>query len=121
MIKLVFCLRRLPHLTREEFQDYWLNRHAPLAKSFQHLVGNTRYVQMHTVSSVYDEALRAERGAPEPYDGITESWWESWEALQKALSNPDAQKAFATLLEDEKKFIDLKNSPVMFGVEREIT
>ncbi|HBT35125.1 MAG TPA: EthD family reductase, partial [Hyphomonas sp.] len=23
MIKLTFCLRRLPHLSREEFQRYW--------------------------------------------------------------------------------------------------
>jgi hypothetical protein len=28
MIKLVFCLRRLPHLSREEFQRYWLESHA---------------------------------------------------------------------------------------------
>ena len=30
MIKLTFCLRRLPHLTREEFQTYWREQHAPL-------------------------------------------------------------------------------------------
>ena len=30
MIKLVFCLRRLPHLSREEFQRYWREQHAPL-------------------------------------------------------------------------------------------
>ncbi|HEY5625473.1 MAG TPA: EthD domain-containing protein [Dehalococcoidia bacterium] len=29
MIKLVYCLRRLPELTREEFQRYWRQNHAP--------------------------------------------------------------------------------------------
>ena len=32
MIKLVFCLRRQPHLSREEFQRYWRECHAPLVE-----------------------------------------------------------------------------------------
>ena len=32
MIKLVFCLRRLPHLSREEFHRYWLDTHGPLVR-----------------------------------------------------------------------------------------
>ena len=30
MIKLVFCLRRKPTLSREDFQAYWREIHAPL-------------------------------------------------------------------------------------------
>ena len=30
MIKLTFCLHRLPHLSREDFQRYWFEKHAPL-------------------------------------------------------------------------------------------
>ena len=33
MIKLTFCLTRLPHLSREAFQHYWINTHAPLVAS----------------------------------------------------------------------------------------
>ncbi len=33
MIKLVYCLRRLPNLSREEFQRYWLETHGPLVRS----------------------------------------------------------------------------------------
>ena len=29
MIKLIMCLHRRQDLTREQFQDYWLNRHGP--------------------------------------------------------------------------------------------
>ncbi len=31
MIKLTFALVRRPELTREAFQAYWFERHAPLA------------------------------------------------------------------------------------------
>ena len=33
MIKLTFCLVRLPHLSREAFQNYWYGTHAPLVAS----------------------------------------------------------------------------------------
>ena len=46
MIKLTFCLARLPHLTREQFQDYWLNKHAPLVASHKATLGIRRYVQL---------------------------------------------------------------------------
>ena len=36
MIKLVFCLRRLPHLSREAFQRYWLDSHGPLVRKLAH-------------------------------------------------------------------------------------
>ena len=29
MIKFVMCLRRKPDMTREQFQDYWTNKHGP--------------------------------------------------------------------------------------------
>ena len=36
MIKLVFCLRRKPGMTREEFQRYWREQHASLVADRQH-------------------------------------------------------------------------------------
>ena len=33
MVKLVFCLRRLPQLSLAEFQEYWLQKHGPLVRS----------------------------------------------------------------------------------------
>ncbi|HBQ49001.1 MAG TPA: EthD family reductase, partial [Hyphomonas atlantica] len=48
MIKLTFCLRRLPHLSREEFQVYWREKHAPLVAKHAEVLGILRYVQNHT-------------------------------------------------------------------------
>ena len=36
MIKLTFCLHRLPGLAREAFQEYWVNTHAPLVARQKH-------------------------------------------------------------------------------------
>ena len=48
MIKLTFCLRRLPHLSREQFQTYWREQHAPLVAKHAKTLGVLRYVQLHT-------------------------------------------------------------------------
>jgi uncharacterized protein (TIGR02118 family) len=117
MIKFVFCLRRLPHLSREEFLDYWLNRHGPVAVGFQNVLGMHKYIQLHTIKTPFDTALQESRGGPEPYDGMVEAWWESIEAIQHSLTDPVAQAAWGVLAEDEKRFIDLENSPLWFAEE----
>ncbi|WP_446654549.1 EthD domain-containing protein [Blastomonas sp.] len=48
MITIVFCLRRLPGLSREEFQHYGLAGHAPLAREHAAVLGIRRYVQSHS-------------------------------------------------------------------------
>jgi hypothetical protein len=63
--------------------------------------------------------MRKARGAPEPYDGVAELWWESEEAL-RAARGPEAREAGRLLLEDEAKFIDLANSPLWFNHEHVI-
>lgn len=54
MIKLVFCLKRKEGLSREEFLDHWINRHAPLVRGFAGPLGIRRYVQNYRVD---DERL----------------------------------------------------------------
>ena len=75
-----------------------------------------RYVQVHTGHDALNTGIAASRGAPEAYDGIAELWFESEEAMA-ANTSEAAAKAGAELLEDEKKFIDLANSPLWFGDE----
>lgn len=120
MIKLTFCLKRLPHLSREEFQVYWRERHAPLVAKHAKTLGIVRYVQTHALEHEFNQVMRDSRDAPEMYDGIAELWFESWEALFKAGENPGNAEAGAALLADERKFIDLPHSPLWFNEEHVI-
>lgn len=120
MIKLSFCLRRKPDLTREEFQRYWLETHGPLVRKHAPALRIRRYVQLHSADDELNAALRASRGGPEPYDGVAELWWDEREDLTAALQSPEGQAAGRELLEDERRFIDLPSSPLWIGVERPI-
>jgi uncharacterized protein (TIGR02118 family) len=120
MIKLTFCLVRLPHLTREAFQDYWLTKHAPLVKSHQATLGIRRYVQLHSFDPALSIDIRNSRRGPEQYDGVAQLWWDSFEDLAARLAKPEAAEAGRQLLEDESKFIDLPKSPLWWGEEKTI-
>jgi uncharacterized protein (TIGR02118 family) len=118
MIKLVFCLRRLPHLSRAEFQRYWREMHAPLVRRHAATLGIRRYVQLHTLEHPSQDALRASRGGPEAYDGVAELWWDDVRDL--ARTDDDWRAAALALLEDERRFIDLERSPLFVGEEHPI-
>ena len=118
MIKLTFCLRRLPHLSREQFQDYWLNTHGPLVARVAETLQIRRYVQLHSLPPAANAGIRASREAPEEFDGVAELWFDSLEAIISNGGRPEAQAAAALLLEDERRFIDLPRSPLWFGQER---
>ena len=49
MIKLIFCLLKLPHLSREEFQAYWVGPHREIMIRHKAVLGYRRYVQAHTI------------------------------------------------------------------------
>lgn len=119
MIKLTFCLHRLPGLTREAFQDYWFNKHAPLVAKHSKVLRIRRYVQTHALTDGFNDAIRASRGAPEMYDGVAQLWWDSIGDLM-APPTPETQAAGLALLEDERKFIDLSRSPLFIGEEKVI-
>ena len=86
--RLVFLLRRLPSLTREEFQDYWLGTHAPLVAERAGVLGIRRYQQVHTTRQVRPDTTAA-------YDGIAELWIEP-----SAASADDRRRAGDELLAD---------------------
>lgn len=124
MIKITFCLTRKPGLSREAFQDYWFNKHAPLVKSHRDALRIARYVQMHTGDYEMNDIVRAARAdgklenAPDIYDGVAQLWWNSLEDLM--TDTPEAQAAGIALLQDEAKFIDFSKSPLWFGEEKVI-
>ncbi len=123
MIKLTFCLTRLPALSLAAFQDYWWNKHAPLVASHRETLRIKRYVQLHSWEAGLSDGIREVRGggldkAPAIYDGVAQLWWESAEALAAALGSPEGIEAGRQLYEDEAKFIDFTRSPLWWGEEK---
>lgn len=120
MIKLTFCLVRRPEFTREAFQAYWFNNHAPLVASVKDALRIRRYVQLHSLPAEASASLRIARRGPEGFDGVAQLWWDSLEDMLGTGANPEAAKAGQLLLDDERKFIDLEKSPLWWGEERVI-
>ncbi len=120
MVKLVYCVRRREDVAEDEFHRYWLDEHGPLVRSVADAIGAVRYVQSHAVSPELNAFLRQSRGSAEPYEGITEVWWESLEALQAGLGAPESLEAQQRLIEDESKFIDFARSCVFMTEEHVI-
>jgi uncharacterized protein (TIGR02118 family) len=120
MLKLTFCLTRLPHLSREQFQDYWINTHGPLVASAAQTLQIRRYVQTHSYPADASAPLRASRDAPAEYDGVAQLWYDSLDALIANGRRDEVRAAAALLLEDERRFIDLSKSPLWWGEEKPI-
>lgn len=120
MVKLVFCLHRLPQLSRAEFRRYWREEHGPLVRRHQGVLRIARYVQAHALDGDADVALRASRGGPQGYDGVAELWWHSPEDFAAATASAEGRRASLELLADERRFIDLARSPLFVVAEHEV-
>jgi hypothetical protein len=116
------CVRRSPDLSRELFDSYWCDHHGPLVRRAAEALRIKRYVQVVTLPEPgIQERLRASRNASVAlYDGYAELWWDSIEDLMKGRSTEEGAKAIGTLIEDERKFIDLAHSQLWLGTERAI-
>ena len=119
MIKFVMCMTRHPNMTREEFKDYWMNKHGPFFLENAGAMRAKKYVQSHTVDTPLNEGLRRSRGMLPEYDGVAEVWFESEKEMMEAMSSPEGQKLSAALLEDEGNFIDHSRSSAFIVEEHE--
>jgi hypothetical protein len=86
-------------------------------KSFAKTLKARRYVQSHTLDSPLNAHAQQPRGTQEPYDGLTEIWWNSDQELIAALQTPEGQRANQLLAEDEARFCDLPRCSVFFTEE----
>ena len=122
MLKIMYCVRRRPDLSREEFDRYWIEHHAPLVRTYAHLLGIRRYVQ--TVWLANPEAqqrLQASRGSEAvDFDGCAELWYDDMESHVAARNTSEGLKALQVLIEDERRFIDLSRAQLWYATERAI-
>lgn len=79
-------------------------------------------MQTRTVQAPRLHAALQQRngGAPEPYDGIAELWFDDIEAFQHGRGDEAARQAARELLEDERQFIDLAASPMWVSEEWQV-
>ena len=111
MVILIRCLRRVPTISRREFQEHWLQRATRSIATATHV---RRSVQYHTV--VDPDALAASSlskvAADEPdYDGISAEWFDDVASLECHLTGDHAATEFA----QEPWFIDHLRSTVQLG------
>ena len=92
VLKLMVLLPRRADLSREAFDRYLRDTHAPLVAR---LPGLRRLVVNHV--------LPDPGGAAPAYDAISEDWFDSPEALQAALASPEGQAVNA----DAPNLLDL--------------
>ena len=119
MIKLIMCLRRRQDITREQFQDYWLNNHGPFFQSNASTMRSKRYVQSHTIDSPLNEGLKSSRDMQPEFDGVAEVWFDSEQDLMEAMGSDKGQELSAALLKDEANFIDHSRSSAFIVREKE--
>jgi len=84
MVKIVWLLKRATHLTQAEFEQWWIERHVPIARAAPRL---RRYV--------VNLPRRPDNLAGKPvteceWDGVAEQWFDTVEDLQVAYSRPVA-------------------------------
>ena len=109
--KILFCLKRLPSMTRDEFQAYWRDVHAPMVAQRAKLLGIQRYVQSHTLDDASFASISNSRGGHPAFDGVAEIWFS-----EPTRGTPqERRRANQELLEDERRFIDLSSSPIFLA------
>ena len=108
MIKSIALAQRKTGTTREEYNRYWLEQHAPLAARM--IPGLRRYVQNHLVSVP---------GRQYEGDGIVEMWYDDLAAFDKSMQFilSDAGKAPR---EDAQKFAEMRGGGGFWLVEEHV-
>ena len=116
MIKLIYCLRRLPNLSLEEFQAHWLEHHSQFGRRVE---GIRRYVQYHTLANdpIREAMLQAGVSSVDPYDGVAIAWWDDLDVLRTDMTEGTH---VTDALEDEKYFIDHLRSTAFLTREQVI-
>ncbi len=83
MVKLIAKVYAKEGISKKEFNDYWLNKHAPLVKKME---GLRKYVISVVLTSDGEEP---------GYQGMAELWFDTFEELKRAFDSPEGKEAVA--------------------------
>ena len=117
-IKFCYLLQPKAGMSVAECHRTWNMEHGYLIRRLSGATRFARYIQSHMLEDELNELLRASRGGPPPYAGLTEAWFDRHD-LVKIFGDPESEGArgFAAFLEDEKRFIDFSRSSVWAAKE----
>ena len=119
MLKLTFCMHRLPHLTREQFQNYWENKHPLSAPSNAvDVLGIRMYIQVFPLSEADNSSVKKVRNGSNEFDGVAEIWIDDLETFTTKWKTGERKEAFESFLEDEKNFVDWERSICFLAEEK---
>jgi uncharacterized protein (TIGR02118 family) len=83
MVRVHIWLRKKDGLSTDEFRDYWLTKHAPIAgQGYQHLKGYG-----------VDLVTRVPEGQEAPYDGVAILTWEDRDGFKADLGSEVAKQS----------------------------
>jgi uncharacterized protein (TIGR02118 family) len=83
MVRVHIWLRKKDGMTTEEFTDYWVNRHAQIARDgYENLK-----------SYVVNVVTRVPQGQEAPYDGVAELTWEERDGFSADMKGEAAARA----------------------------
>ena len=114
MLKICYCMRRQPHLTREEFQTYYRRTHTRVLDAAEaSQLAMKRYVQLHALPEETCDAMDMGRGGAPSFDAVAEIWLDDHDALERSWYSPEGRGILQKLMDDERNFVDWSRS-VMF-------
>lgn len=118
MIRLLVCMKKLPHLSTADFLRYWLEEHGPLVQRNAAARRIRRYSQIHPYGTDALAGIVERRGGSvAKFDGLAEICWDSIEDIAAAAQSEEGRRAAAEIVEDEKAFLDLPNLEFFLGQE----
>jgi hypothetical protein len=108
-------------MTRKEFRPtgaITMRRWSRVMPKRSECAATSRRMPAHLSLAAAQSAARDSE--PDVYDGQAELWWDSLGDVVAAVSTSVGQHAATEPLEDERKFIDLEQSPLWIGEERAV-
>jgi uncharacterized protein (TIGR02118 family) len=118
MLKLMVGLKKLAHLSDDEFRRFWLEEHGPLVRDFASARRIARYVQIHPTAPPLLRGIVEKRGGViAPFDGIAEIYWNSLEDIQAANETEEGRRAAVEIVAHERQFLELPSLQFFLGEE----
>ena len=112
--KILIFLKRRPGMSREEFRDYYENRHVPLCMKYMN--GARRYFRRY-IDALPDPST----GKPVElaFDVITEVWFDDRAAFDTALKYAGSGILPQEVIDDEERVFDRPKSRFTWVTECE--